>query len=247
MNAIYKTIVIIGLLLTTIQLVAQEDSSKVVDPLSQFKRFSEIGISIGGTRINTEHATFTTSEDETFNFKKNRYLPTVDAAFNFGWLVKNKENHLLYDIRTGLNIATRNADLMDEYGNDLRLSTQYLQIPIEIGYRYPLNYNPMKNGFYRAVEIHFGLYAATPYYQKLDAPKNIDAEGKAFGFNYFKFGVMGEIAFTSLNNEGYGHKFGLKFLTDFTTIAKLKNTKNELYPYYFSVGLFYNIANDYYR
>lgn len=59
--------------------------------------------------------------------------------------------------------------------------------------------------------------------------------------------MVADIAFTAFNDEGHGHKFGLRFSGDFTSITKFYDTENELYPYYINIGVFYNISNDYFK
>jgi hypothetical protein len=234
--------IIFGFYLSAFYATAQENL--LSDPLLNFKNFYEIGISVNATRVNTNHTAFNTSNGE-YNFLKNNYLITSDASFNYGWLFQEKESKLISTLKTGVNILSRNADLTDSTGTNLRLGTVYLQIPVQFGFRSPLKYNTVKNNLYRALECNAGFYTATPIMQKLDHSDNLDARGKSLPTNYFKFGFIGEIVFTALDNKGNGHKFGLRVSTDYTTILKIKDTPNQLYPYHYSIGLFYNILNRY--
>lgn len=234
--------IIFGISLTAFNVTAQENLT--ADPLMNFKNFYEIGLSANGTRVNTNHTVFNTSNGQ-YNFNKNNYLPTIDASINYGWLFKNKESSGIWTLKTGINILSRNANLTDGLGSNQRLNTGYLQIPIQFGFRSPLKYNTVKNNLYRAFEFNAGVYAATPVMQKLDNPVNLDASGEALPINYFKFGFIGEIVFTALDSKGHGHKFGLRVSSDFPTILKIKETPNELYPYYYTIGLFYNLTNRY--
>lgn len=234
--------IILGLTLAICQLKAQEITQ--TDPLSNFKNFYEIGIFVGGTRVNTNHTHFNTTNGY-YDFNKNNYLPVIDASFNYGWLIKDKESNGIWTLKTGINLLSRNANLTDSIGANLRLNTGYLQIPIQFGFRSPLKYNTVKNNLYRAFEFNAGVYAATPIMQKLDNPDNVDAGSQALPTNYFKFGIIGEVVFTALDSKGHGHKFGIRVSNDFATIVKIKETPNELYPYYYTIGLFYNITNRY--
>jgi hypothetical protein len=235
-------IIILGISLVSFNVKAQE--SLTTDPLLNFKNFYEIGISANGTRVNTNHTVFNTLNGK-YSFQKNNYLPTIDASFNYGWLFKDKESSRILTFKTGVNLLSRNANLTDSIGSNLRLTTGYLQIPFQFGYRGPIKYNTVKNNLYRAFEFNAGVYAATPIMQKLDNPDNLNAGGEALPSNYFKFGFIGEVIFTALDSRGHGHKFGVRVSNDFTTIAKIKETPNELYPYYYTIGLFYNISNRY--
>jgi flagellar hook protein FlgE len=235
-------LLILVLSLTAFNVIAQENLP--TDPLLNFKKFYEIGLSVNGTRVNTNHTEFNTSNGQ-FKFEKNNYLPNIDGSFNYGWLFKDKENSSVWSLKTGINIVNRNANLTDSVNSNLRLYTGYLQLPILFGFRSPLRYNTVKNNFYRAFEINAGVYAATPLMQKLDNPDNLDASGENLPSNYIKIGIIGEIVFTALDSKGHGHKFGIRASNDFPTILKLKETPNELYPYYYTIGLFYNITNIY--
>jgi hypothetical protein len=234
--------IIYGLSLSAFNMKAQENL--IIDPLLNFKNFYEIGISANGTRVNTDHTVFNTSKGQ-YNFKKNNYLQAIDASFNYGWLFKDKEHSGIWTLKTGINLLSRNANLTDSIGKSLRLNTGYIQIPIQFGFRSPLKYNTIKNNLFRAFEFNAGFYAATPVTQKLGSPENIDSRSQTLAANYYKFGFLGEIVFTALDVKGHGHKFGIRVSNDFATIVKTKETPNELYPYYYTIGLFYSITNKY--
>jgi hypothetical protein len=218
----------------------------IQDPLRKFDMFFENSLSINATRINTNHTEFSTSNGD-YTFKKNDYRPTFDFNVNFGWLLNKKDIHGISSIKTGYNFTTRSADLLDPDGNELRLTTNYLMIPVQYSIRQPIKFNTVKNNLYRAIEYSAGFYVSSPFYQKLDHKNNIDSEGKYTWFNYLKFGFVAEVAYTAFNEDGNGHKFGIRCSRDFTSITKFSDTENELYPYYLNIGVFYNISNDYHR
>lgn len=237
-----KITLLLGLSLALGQLIAQED--KAIDPLRNFKTFYELGATIEGTRVNTEYTHFSTSNGD-YDFRKNNYLPTLSANINFGWLINDKENNTIWTIKTGINVNDKAANLLDSSGNKLQLTTSYVQVPLMIGFRQPIQYAKNDSHFFHAYEVNFGAYAATPLYQKLDNKNNIDAEGKTLSANYLKFGLIWEIAFSAFDKKGHGHKFGLRVTQEFTKVHKFKKTPSELYPFYTTVGIFYNIINDY--
>ncbi|MCC6384090.1 MAG: hypothetical protein LC117_05185 [Bacteroidia bacterium] len=214
------------------------------DPLAGFKNFFEIGISVSAVRINTEFTRFQTLKGD-FEFRKNHYQPSIDADFSFGWLINDKSAPVIWRVNTGVNLLNRNAELTDGTGRDLLLSTGYLQVPLQVGLRSPLKFNTIRNYLFRAFEFSAGLYAATPFMQKLDLKDNLDSKADFLGFNYFKFGLIGEVAFTAFSSSGNGHKAGLRVSLDFATMAKLSETEYQLYPYYYSAGLFYILINEY--
>jgi len=231
-----------GALLMTQTLIAQE--SMPVDPILKFKNFYEIGLGINATRVNTNHTEFNTSRGP-YNFQKNSYLPNLDASLNYGWLFHQEDGSTTWTLKTGLNVLSRSADLTNSEGANLRLYTSYMQIPIQIGFRSPLKYNTFKNNLYRAFEFNAGVYVALPSLQKLDDPNNVDTRAATIPPNYLKFGLISEVLFTALDSKGHGHKFGIRVSSDFTAMAKFADTPNELYPYYYSIGIFYNIMNKY--
>jgi hypothetical protein len=217
---------------------------KPQDPLLKFKNFLEIGLTANAVRVNTNYTTFQTPTG-TYNFKKNDYVPTLDGSINYGWLFKEKNSSAIWTLKTGVNIMSRAANLSDSLGNDLRFSTGYFQIPLQFGFRLPLEYNPMKNNLFRAVDLNFGFYAAIPYMQKLDHPDNVDAKTAKMTGYYLRFGVISEIAFSALDSRGHGHKFGIKTTADLSSFIKFNKTTYELFPVYSSIGIFYNIMNQY--
>ena len=217
---------------------------KPQDPLLKFKNFLEIGLSATAVRVNTNQVNFTTSAG-TYTFKKNDYLPTLDGSINYGWLFKEKNSSAIWTLKTGLNMITRAANLSDSLGNNLRFTTGYLQVPLQFGLRVPLNSNSMKNNVFRAIDYNFGFYASVPIMQKLDHPDNLDAPAAKMKGYYVRFGVIGEIAFSALDSRGHGHKFGVKTTADLSSFIKFNKTTYELFPVYSSIGIFYNIMNQY--
>ncbi len=211
------------------------------DPLLQFKNFIEIGVSLNATRVNTEFTTFGTKKG-IYNFEKGKYLPSFDGILNYGWFFKDKDNEIL-TLKTGINITSKVANLIDSVGTDLKYSESFIQIPLQIGLRQPKKFNTVKNNLFHAIEFNVGLYVAIPIMEKLDLKNNIDQQGSTSFGNYFRFGFIGEFLFSQLNKKGYGNKFGLRVAVDINSIAKFKETKYQLYPYYNSVGVFYVIVN----
>jgi hypothetical protein len=217
---------------------------KPQDPLLKFKNFLEIGLSANAVRVNTNQVNFTTSTGK-YTFKKNDYLPTLDGSINYGWLLKDNKSSAIWTLKTGVNMVTRTANLTDYFENELRFTTGYLQIPLQFGFRLPMNYNPMKNNLFRAVDLNFGFFAAIPYFQKLDHPDNSDAKAAKMTGYYLRFGFISEIAFSALDSKGHGHKFGIKSTADLSSFITFNKTTYELFPVYSSIGIFYNIMNQY--
>lgn len=218
----------------------------IVDPLRKYDVFLENALSLNATRVNTNYTEFNTS-DGGFSFRKNDYLITVDGSFNIGWLFKKSNKFNIWSLKTGINVETKRANLTDQDGNDLSLSTNYLTIPVQYGERHPLKFNTVKNDLFRAIEYNVGGYISSPFYQKLDQKNNIDAAGRYSWFNYLRFGFIAEFTFTAFNQNGNGHKFGIRTSTDISNIVKIRDTESELYPHYVNIGVFYNITNDYFK
>lgn len=218
----------------------------LTDPLNNFDLFYENSLSLNATRINTNNTEFNTSSGD-FHFKKNNFRPSIDFTVNVGWLLNNENASSIKSIKTGLNFTTRSADLHDQNNNELRLSTNYLMIPVQFGYRYPLRFRTVKNNLFRAIEYNIGMYASSPYYQKLDHPDNIDSPGTFSWFNYLRLGFITEVSFTAINEEGRGHHFGIRVSSEYSGIIKFSETENELYPEYVNIGLFYKLNSAYFK
>jgi hypothetical protein len=236
-----KTIIlIISFVAIAITSIKGQDTM-VKDPLLQFKNFYEFSISINGTRVNTNHVYFNTNSG-TYNFDKGNYIPTLDGLINYGWIFKDKKDGIM-TLKTGINLTSRGGNVVNSIGEEMKYQEGFIQIPVIFGIRTAKNFNTVKNNLFRATEYNFGLYASVPYYEKLDYNNNLDSDGTSSFGNYLRFGCTAEIVFSALNNKGHGHKFGIRASIDFNTIIKFKNTKYELYPYYNTIGLFYNILN----
>ncbi|MDD3723640.1 MAG: hypothetical protein PHW92_14355 [Lutibacter sp.] len=236
-----KTIIlIISFVAIAITSIKGQDTI-VKDPLLQFKNFYEFSISVNGTRVNTNHIYFNTN-NETYNFDKGNYIPTLDGLINYGWIFKDNKDGIM-TLKTGINLTSRGGNVVNRIGEEMKYQEGFIQIPVIFGIRMAKNFNTVKNNLFRATEYNFGLYTSLPYYEKLDYKNNLDSDGTLSFGNYLRFGGTAEIVFSALNNKGHGHKFGIRASIDFNTIIKFKNTKYELYPYYNTIGLFYNILN----
>ena len=216
------------------------------DPLREYSALFQNSLGVNLTRINTNFNTFDVNE-ETYTFLKNDYLLTPEYRAVLGFLFHKPERRDIYMLRTGFNFGVQRANLIDPQGDDLRLTTNYLSIPVDFQIRHPLTYKPLKNDNFRAVNYGFGTYLAAPIYQKLDRPENIDASGEMTFFNYLRFGLNAEISFSTFNDKGHGHQFGIRTSTDFANILELGGTDNKLYPFFSNVGVFYNLSNSYYK
>lgn len=232
------------LLFSTSQSKISAQEKTISDPLLQYNRFFEIGLLASANRTNTNFSEFSNS-DGVYVFKKNQYLPSLDINLNCGWLIKDSEYTGLWTIKSGCNYVNRSATLLNGSSENLRLKTGYLQIPIHVGYRSPIKYNTFKNNMFRAFEVNVGLFMAFPLHEKLDHPDNLDSKGSEITFSYIKAGYFAELVLSSLNDFGKGHKFGIRISNEFTGIGKILGTSNELYPFYRSIGIFYNPHNKY--
>jgi hypothetical protein len=237
----FKFLATIILLVAMLSVKAQDTLSQ--DPLLQFKTFFEVALAVNQTRVNTNYTTFTT-KNGIYSFEKGSLTPTVDGMINYGWIFKTRENEI-YTLKTGLNLTSRAAELTDSIGSNLMFTEGFLQVPLQFGIRLPKRFNTVKNNLYRAFELNIGVYIAIPYFELLDQKNNLDA-ASASGFgNYCRYGFVSEISYSALSKKGFGHKIGLRASIDFKSIAKFKDTKYGLYPYYNTIGIFYNILNKY--
>ncbi|NVN95141.1 MAG: hypothetical protein HXX18_07660 [Bacteroidetes bacterium] len=241
MKTKFKFLATILLLVAMTSINAQDSLSK--DPLLQFKSFFEVALAVNQTRVNTNYTTFIT-KNGIYNFEKGSLTPTIDGFINYGWIFKSNTNEI-YTLKTGLNVISRSAKLTDSIGTNLMYSEGLFQIPIQFGIRLPKRFNTIKNNLYRAFDLNIGFYIAIPYIEILDQKNNLDANGVSSFGNYCRYGFVSEISYSALNTKGYGHKIGLRASIDLKSITKFKETKYELYPYYSTIGIFYNFLNKY--
>lgn len=213
------------------------------DPLLKYKNFLEIGASVNGTRVNTLQSHFETSTGS-YDIFKAQYIPTVDGLIYYGWIFKNRHNNI-YTLKTGINLTTRGSNLRNSEGNTMRYKEGVIEIPIIFGFRFANKFMTVKNNLFGAADLNLGLYASTPYNEKLVLRNDIDSKGTFSFGNYIKFGVTSEFVFSRLNIKGNGHKIGIRASFDFNSVIKIKETKHGINPYYNSIGICYYIMNRY--
>jgi hypothetical protein len=217
--------------------------SQTSDPLTKHKKFFELGLHGSLTRVNTNFTDFTTANGE-YKFDKNKYIPSFDASFNYGSILSLPKIDGVWLYKIGANLVSKKADVMNvTEAKNYRLSTQYIQIPVQLGFRKPISYASSNSKFYKSIDFSAGLFISLPVSQRLTDKNDIDSKYKTLKSEYLKYGFIGDITFSALDDKGHGHKFGIRVSQEFNRFSKFKDTQYQLYPFYTTIGIFYNILN----
>lgn len=223
-------------------LVAQEDLKS--DPLLSYTHFYELSLSLGLNRINTNEANFS-SDGVDYSLAKNRFLPASDAHFLWGWILKDKEKKEVYRIKTGFGIMSRSAELSDDKDNELFFETGYFQLPLIFSFSEPITYQKKDGRFHKAIDFGIGMYAASPLSQVLRSRNDLDQRAENLSFNYLRYGFMADIGMRFLDQDGKGHKLGIRTSLDLSSFTKFSSTELDIYPVYYMIGVYYNLQNEY--
>ncbi|MCX6351758.1 MAG: hypothetical protein NTX03_07840 [Bacteroidetes bacterium] len=234
-----QIIILLAALLINCGLHAQQDST-IKDPILKFRISTEYPWGVNFTRIDTRYAT-----QGKYELEKGKWLPGVEGGMMYSVRPKSKETKSIFSFKFGWLISSYNTDLTDANGKQMRFRQSFYKIPIMYGFRMPLNYNTVKNGFYRAIQLHVGVYGSSNIGESLGDKRDIDVGFNKDIFNTLHSGFITEISFTAFNQRGHGHLLGLRTSADFTKPILFKKNQNEIYPVYYSIGLFYNILNSY--
>lgn len=214
----------------------------ITDPLQKYRRIHELGITLLATQVISE----SNLDESAAIYKFDRriyYVPDLDANFSTGW-IKSSGNAAIIE-KIGIWLSSRTVNLPSPVGGDIQYNVGFLSIPVQIGFRLPLNHSNYKNGMYRAIEMVAGVQLSTPLVETLYGYQEFNPVSYGIFGKYIKFGINAEIIFTSLNEFGHGHRYGLRLSTDAKSFFKTGDTHYEIYPVFSSVGLFYNLQNVY--
>lgn len=211
---------------------ASYSQDTLIDPYSNNRMFLTIDLGVSSNIANDKNTQF----GEYYLTEKNQY-----TALNFGILYTkpNLFNTPDFLFKTGLLLTNNNTKLTDSIGTDLTFSELNFAIPVMIGVRTAINYNRQQDRFYKAVNMNIGGYVSFPTLQYLSN----DKYDKTFG-NYLKFGLIAEIVFTAVNKHGYGHRLGIRVISDFENILEFNKSENEITPTFVTTSLFYVISTN---
>lgn len=228
-------------ILTSFFAFSQE--SFTFDPVNNYRHFTEIYLPVSLTRINTNYAVCQSKQGEV-NLQKANFLPSLDFVIHFGWIIKAKDMSV-WMVKTGIGATSKAADLTDSTGKELRYTQSFIEVPLQIGFRIPLSNNKATNEYYNAVDYGLGVFVSIPCYEKLDDKNNLDSKTKSNFGSDMRFGMVSELAISSLRKECKGRKFGIRSTIDIPKIIKFRNNNYGISPYYYTISVFYCLANHY--
>jgi len=107
--------------------------------------------------------------------------------------------------------------------------------------RLPINYNHNGDTYFKAVEFTIGTYLSIPVSKSIQNTESDVFIVNELTIEYLKFGTIIEIIFTKTDSKGYGQRFGLRMMSDFSSFIKIQDTNNQIYPTYVSASIFYNL------
>lgn len=215
--------------------------NETFDPVLKFKKFNEIGFAISSVSVQMGNTLYNDAQISNVQYSAN-YLD-YEFSYNYGWIVNSTSSQAsLVKIGVYLPFLSCNYEV-DEIID--KHSTLFLKIPLQYGFRLPLNRYNSNQEIFRSVEINFGLYGATPLLERLVYEEEFFAVNYGISGAYLRCGFITELYLTTQNNEGNGQKYGLRASIDFNSFNQLYRTKYNIYPLYYSFSFFYNLWNEY--
>ena len=174
-----------------------------------------------------------------YQLVKGKYNP----SFNIGLLyIKNNlfnNASFITSYKTGLTFYNNSLSLADTIGNRLTFSEINLSLPFMIGICKP-NYNKPNDQFFKAVNFNIGGFISLPLFPSLYGDGEFFDKTVGVFSDYVKYGIIAEFEFSALNNEGKGHRIGIRTIADLGNIITFSKEKYGIHPTYISVGIFYN-------
>lgn len=212
------------------------------DPLNNMISFFEFGVlsHITEPRLAFE---INSLDDDRFRLAQSPFVPNFDFFVNVGVFGQNGFDEFMSLLfKSGVFYQNRQAFLIDSNAVNFQLRERYLTIPLSLGVRMPQAYRTVKNEQFRANELFFGLNIGFPIKNVItekDAPFALESSLEK---QYSRIGFHLELAHTSYNTLGKGHRLGLRYQFD-TVMSSLNSVSMSMVNYH-SIGVFYNLIND---
>jgi len=221
----------------------QIDKNILQDPYLNMQPFNTIDIALSYLNVNSNNIQF-----GNYSLKQGEYYPSSSMGMYIHipniFRMKNLfgKGEAMANIKTGFLMDFTSTDLIDNQNKELSFSQISMSIPLIFSYRIPLNHgNEKGNKYYKALSINFGLFIGMPVSNRLYEKNDITPEYGEYEFgDYLRWGYISEFVYSALDKNGYGHRFGLRIITDANSVIKLNNEKFGIYPTYVSTGIFYN-------
>lgn len=238
---------LISSVLLTILLPKSDVSSQsqlAQDPMHKVNSFVEFGLApnVSITRNTTGNNLVL---NDAFLFFDDRYSPNIDAFLHVGTssLHQNPNGGGTF-LRSGLQLQNRRTLFMDTLSTEYRLMESSIAIPITVLIRIPQPYRTVKDEMYRATEIGFGIQFSSPITRSF-RPRTASfvPNNPIVVKTPSKLGVHLEIAHTSYNKYGKGHRFGLRYQFE-SPISEIDQDTDWILLNYHSLAIFYNIWNN---
>lgn len=208
----------------------------LVDPMVNIKSYTTFDFGFYAQSPNTDNVQF-----GDYTLPQGIYKPTIHSAIFWHRTLLLEENEPLFKLKTGLLFNSYYTNLTDNNGANYYFSEADISLAFLVGTHLPIKYNSVKDKFFKAIDMNFGMYMGTPFIEHFTLEENkYSEEGQYWGFNYMKFGLIAEIEYSAITKNGYGHRIGLRTMVDLNSIWKFKNSESGIYPSFTSIGIFYN-------
>lgn len=223
------------------------DTNLLQDPYLNMKSFNTIDMALSYLNVNSNNLQF-----GEYTLKKGKYYPSSSIGMYVHipdvFRMKNPygKGKAIANIKTGFLMEFASTDLIDNQNKEFSLSQVSMSIPLIFSYRMPLNHgNEKGNKYFKAVSVNFGLFIGMPIANRLFEKGDITPEyGEDKFGDYLRWGYIAEFVYSALDKNGYGHRFGLRIITDANSVIKFGSEKTGIYPTYMSTGIFYTLVTN---
>jgi hypothetical protein len=213
---------------------------KPQDPMSLVDSFTSYDFGLSTFRVNTKYNRF-----GDYNLNKGEFRYSIQSAimFNFNRLYESERFNLHF--KSGLIFSPMYTNLTDSANQSLQYSEFFYGLPLMLGTRFPVRYNRSDAYFFKAVDFNVGIVIGLSTMQSLYPKGDLDLGYTYLMGDYMKMSLVWELIFSAVNNEGYGHRMGVRSMLDIPNMLKLKKEAQfGIYPVYMSLGIFYTIFTD---
>jgi len=242
-----RTVFTLGFCLFSMLIYAQ-DSLLYRDPVANFRHSYSIALAEGVSMVNTNYPSII-YHGTPYIAVAGQYSSSAEGIFDWGLIYKlsspkkptTEDGFFL--VNFGFTIKDLDAIVTDSNNNRLKLSQEFITVPVSIGFRTPLNVVKAHLRFH-AIEWKAGVYYSLLIDDHIGQVYDYDNYTDHAAKNYSNFGLFGELSLSFLDKRGHGHVFGLRAEADFS--GSYLGAGKDLPPVYESTTLYYNLEN-YYR
>lgn len=219
------------------------------DFVKKYNRFIELNVGVHALNVQNRALFYVGSQIQE-NYYNDNYRWNSSVALHFGTInqqdTSRLKKYMLYSI-TGFEWSNKSAVLtvQNNQSSEVLIRTDHqITLPFVLGIRSPIKYNTIKNGFYRVVDLRFGATFGISAFNSSRSTASVSRSFDFVPFHLVRLGWRTDVGLSFLNMNGHGHRFGFQVNADLTSMRFI-NISNSKLPFYYSLGLNYNIINSY--